>query len=118
MFACSIIPSNGACSITPSNGACSITPSNGACSITPSNGACSITPSNGACNNNLKKNTFMFKTLFRKLSVCEIIWKNTVEQGSPQMAIWHRRISVGYLRLQTHTQNTHYILLFYCSNGC
>ena len=38
-------------------------------------------------------------------AVYEIMWKNIVESGRPQMTIWLVRYSAEYLRLQTHTQN-------------
>jgi len=36
----------------------------------------------------------------------EIIWKNTVEPGRPQMTTWCVRIAAGYIKIQTHSQNT------------
>jgi len=43
----------------------------------------------------------------KNLDVYEIMWKNIVEQGRPQMTIQYGACAVhaGYLRLQTHTQN-------------
>ena len=38
-------------------------------------------------------------------TVYEIMWKNIVERGRPQMTIWRTRFATGYPRLQTHTQN-------------
>jgi len=34
--------------------------------------------------------TFFF---FENLAIYDIMWKNTVEQGGPQMTIWHMRIA-------------------------
>jgi len=30
---------------------------------------------------------------FENRAVCEIVWKNTVEPGRPQMTIWHMRLA-------------------------
>jgi hypothetical protein len=32
-------------------------------------------------------------TVFESLAVYEIMWKNTVERGRPQMTIWRMRIA-------------------------
>jgi len=53
----------------------------------------------------------MFKNIFfLNRSVYEIMWKNIVEPGSPQMAIKHGTCALhaGYLKLQTHTQIMEY----------
>jgi hypothetical protein len=31
---------------------------------------------------------FMFRNFLEDHAVCEIMWKNTVQQGRPQMTIW------------------------------
>jgi hypothetical protein len=41
-------------------------------------------------NTHLVLNSFLF---FANLSYCEVMWKNTVEPGRPQMAIWRMRIA-------------------------
>jgi hypothetical protein len=53
----------------------------------------------------LQKNAhFIFSNpLSENRAVYEIMWKNMVEPGRPQMTIW--RVHAGYLRLQTHTQS-------------
>jgi len=45
---------------------------------------------------------------FEHLAVYKIMWKNMVEAGRLQMTIWHGEFALrgGYLRLQTHTQDT------------
>jgi len=44
--------------------------------------------------------------------------KNFVEWGRSQMTRWRSRIAWRYLRLQTHTKNMKYLLLFHCNDGC
>jgi len=46
------------------------------------------------------------------------MWRCIVQPDRPQMTIWRMRNEVGYLRLQTHTHNTYYLLLFHYNNGC
>jgi hypothetical protein len=46
------------------------------------------------------------------------MWKNMVERGRSQMTIWRMRIACWYLRVQIHTQNMQYLLLFHCNNSC
>jgi len=61
---------------------------------------------------------FVFTKFFfpENRAVYKIIWKkNIVERGRPQMAC---AMHAGYLRLQTHTHNMHYILLSHYNNGC
>ena len=44
--------------------------------------------------------------IFENRTVYEMMWKNTVESGRPQMTVWCMyTLHAGYLRLQTHTQN-------------
>jgi hypothetical protein len=45
--------------------------------------------------------------------------KNTVQPDRPQITIQHKACALraGYLRLQTHTQNIYYLLLFHSNNG-
>jgi len=50
------------------------------------------------------KHTFYIQLCFLKIcAYCEIMWKSTVEPGSPQMTIWCIHIARCYLGLQTHT---------------
>jgi hypothetical protein len=47
------------------------------------------------------------------------MWKNIVERGRPLITIWRVcALHAAYVRLQTHTQNMQYLLLFHCNNGC
>jgi hypothetical protein len=39
------------------------------------------------------KTHFVFNNHFLNHAVYEIMWKNTVELGRPQMTIWHMRIA-------------------------
>ena len=47
------------------------------------------------------------------------MWKSVVEPDRPQMAIKYSACALhaGYLKLQTHTQNMQYLLLFHDNNG-
>jgi hypothetical protein len=50
------------------------------------------------------KNThFVFNNFFKKIAVCEIMWKNIVQRGRPQMTIWHMCIACWI----PNTTNTH-----------
>ena len=42
---------------------------------------------------------------------------NLVQLGKPQLT-WRIRFACSYLRLQTHTENMQYLLLFHSNNGC
>ena len=44
--------------------------------------------------------------------------KNTVQPDRAEMATWRTALHAGYLRLQTHTQNMQYLMLFHCNHGC
>jgi hypothetical protein len=53
------------------------------------------------------------------LTVYEIMWKNFVERGRPQVTIWRIRIACWVPKTtNTHTQVVQYSLLFRCNNGC
>jgi hypothetical protein len=51
------------------------------------------------------KNTHcMFNELFPEIhGVCEIMWKNTVERGRPQITLRCMPLHAGYMRLKLHT---------------
>ena len=52
------------------------------------------------------KTHFMFNNVFffsENHAVYEIMWKNIVERGRPQMTIWRMAIACSNLRLQIHT---------------
>ena len=54
----------------------------------------------------IKTHIFVFSNSFfpRKSCGCEILWKNTVERGRPQMTIWGAcALHAGYLWVQKHT---------------
>jgi len=50
---------------------------------------------------------FMFSVFFffENRAVYEIMWKNIVEWGWPQMTIWRMRIACWIPKATTHTQN-------------
>ena len=65
------------------------------------------------------QNTFYVQFFFfRNRAVHEKMWKNIVEPGRPQMAVWRLRIACWIPKATTHSQNMQYILLFHCNNGC
>jgi hypothetical protein len=67
------------------------------------------------------QNQFYYNLLFffENLAIYEIMWKNTVEPGRPQMAIWCMPIA-GWIpkATNTHSEYKKKILLFHCKNGC
>ena len=48
--------------------------------------------------------------LFENQAVYEIMWKNTVEPGRPQMTIWSKR-TAGWIPKATHIHSGHVILI-------
>ena len=61
---------------------------------------------------------FMFTNFFfLNPPVYEIILKNPVERGRPQMTIWRMRISYWIPRA-TNTHSQYVIFIFHCGNGC
>ena len=61
-------------------------------------------------------NIFLF---FENRTFFEIMWKSIVDPDMRQVTTRYCACALhaGYLRLQTHTQNIKYLLLFYCNNG-
>ena len=62
---------------------------------------------------------FVFNNFFsRKYFICEM-WENMVDPDRPQKTICYCECVLhdGYLRLQTHTQNIQYLLLFHGNSG-
>jgi len=53
-------------------------------------------------------NNFFF---FENRAVCEIMWKNIVQPGRPQMAIWRMRTAC-WITKATNT-NSEYVILFF-----
>ena len=51
----------------------------------------------------------LFLFSFENGTVCRIIWKNTVESGRPQTAIWHMRIAC-WIPKATNTHSQYVIL--------
>jgi len=54
---------------------------------------------------NIKTHILCSVTIFENRAVNEIMWKNTVQSGKPQMTYGACALYAGYLRLQTHIQN-------------
>jgi hypothetical protein len=56
---------------------------------------------------------------FENRAVYEIMWKNIVVRGRPQMTIWRMRIACWILKAtNTYTQVVLYSLFFHSNNGC
>ena len=64
-----------------------------------------------------KSSTVCVQYLFFNRAVYEIMWKNSVQWGSPQMTICPTCIACCITN-QTHAQNMQYVLLYHCNNGC
>ena len=61
------------------------------------------------------KKIFFF---FENHALYEIMWKNVVERGTPQMEIWRMRIACWESNAtNTHSQYVILILLFHYNNG-
>jgi len=58
----------------------------------------------------IKTHIYVQKFFLKNRAICEIMWRNIVEQDRPQMTIWRMRVA------DTHSQ--YVILLFHCNNGC
>jgi hypothetical protein len=54
--------------------------------------------------------TFSNYFFFENRAVCEIMWKNLVERGRPQMAIWRMRIAY-WITKATNTHSEYTILI-------
>ena len=63
---------------------------------------------------------FMFNNFFfDHRTSYEIMWKDIVERGRPQMTIWRMRIACWVPKAtNAHPWNMKYLLLFHCINGC
>jgi len=69
----------------------------------------------------IRNTHFVFNNfIFEFGAVYEIMWKNTVESGRPQMTIKQGACALhaGYVRLQTHTRDMQILLLFHCKSDC
>jgi hypothetical protein len=49
--------------------------------------------SDKSCRENQKTHFVLSKLFFENRAVYEIVWKNVVERGRPQMTIWRMRIA-------------------------
>ena len=58
----------------------------------------------------------MFNNFFKHPDVYQIIWKNTVLSGRPQIKIW--LMGIAFWILKATNTRSEYVLLFYCNNGC
>jgi len=55
---------------------------------------------------------------FENRAVDEVMWKNTVDPGRPQVTIWRMRISC-WITKATNTHSEYVILIaFHCNDGC
>ena len=51
-------------------------------------------------------------------AIIEMMWKSVVELERPRWQYGACALNIGYLSLQTHSQNIWYLLLFHCNKGC
>jgi hypothetical protein len=78
-----------------------------------------INVSDKSCTENQNTHFVFSNVFFENCAVFEIMWKIFEEPGMPQMTIYGAcALHAGYLRLETHTQNVQYLLLFHYNNGC
>jgi hypothetical protein len=67
---------------------------------------------------------FSVTFFFENRAVYHVMWKNTIQPGSPQKTIWRLRVNAEYPGLHTHTHtHTHfrdmrYLLPYHYNNGC
>jgi hypothetical protein len=67
------------------------------------------------------KTHILYSVTFFRMScfLYEIVWKNIVEAGRPQMTMWCMRITCWTPKAtNTHTQVVLYLLFFHSNNGC
>jgi hypothetical protein len=61
----------------------------------------------------LRMGNVSYKSCRENLAAYEIVSKNSLERGRPQMTIWRMRIACWITKTtNTHTQNTQYLLFF------
>jgi hypothetical protein len=61
---------------------------------------------------------FMLSNFLENRATYEIMWKNIVKLGGPQMTIWHVHFAC-WIPEATNTHSDYIILLlFHCCNGC
>jgi hypothetical protein len=65
----------------------------------------------------IKTRLLSSKTFFLQSAIYEIMWINILQPSWPQITIWRIRIAFWWLRLQSHSQNMQYLLLFQRKNG-
>lgn len=56
------------------------------------------------------------RTFYEDHAMCDIMWKNILDQDGPQMIMWC--MCSAYLRLQIQTHNRQYLLLLLCNSEC
>jgi hypothetical protein len=68
----------------------------------------------------IKTHIFLFSNFFfENRPICAKIWKNTEEQGRPQIKIWRMRFACWVPKAtHAHTQVVQYSSLFQGNNGC
>ena len=62
---------------------------------------------------------FIFKNVFfENIFVFEIMWKNIVEPGRPQMTMWHMRIACWIPKATNTHSESEILIAFPLNNGC
>ena len=74
--------------------------------------------SDESCRENQNTHYMLNKFFFpKKRTLYEIMWKNTVKCGKPQMTIWRMRIAC-WIPNSTNTHSENVIIIFHYNNGC
>ena len=68
------------------------------------------------CRENRNADIMFNNFFFENRAVYEIMWKNILERGRPQMTIWRMSIAC-WIPKATNTQSG-YVMLFHSNNGC
>jgi len=71
--------------------------------------------SDKSCRENHKTH-FVFSNFFLNRAVYEMVWKNIVERGRPEMTMWRLRIPC-WIPKATNTHSEYVIPFFHCNNG-
>ena len=65
------------------------------------------------------KTTISCSIFFLNRAFYEIVWKNIVERGKPQMTIGRMRVACWIPKATNiHSPVVYYSLLLHCNNGC
>ena len=75
--------------------------------------------SDKSCRENQSRHFMFTNFFFENRNFYEVMQKNIVEYGSPQMKIWRMCIACWITKAtQTHAQKMQYLQLSHCNNSC